>query len=79
MYPDIRGFNMDYAIRRELVQIIGELDNQLVRLKKPVMSNQPIDSDNQSDFEKIINEKCASLSENQQTNVLNNMHIHHIR
>jgi hypothetical protein len=79
MYHDIRGFNVDYAIRRELVQIIGELDNQLVRLKKPVMSNQPIDSDNQSDFEKIINEKCARLSENQQTNVLKNMHIHHIR
>jgi hypothetical protein len=69
---------MDYTIRRELVQIIGEINHQLGTFSKPARDIQTRAAGFQSDFEKIISEKCAQLTDSQKFKVAENMRIHRI-
>ena len=68
---------MDYTIRREMAQIIGAIDYQLGVRGKPV-TPLPAPAGEQSDFEKLIREKCARLTESQRTRVTQSLHIHRI-
>jgi len=70
---------MDYTIKRELTQIYGEIERQLGVLKKPV-KNKPLEmaNSNSGDFEKIINEQYARLTDVQKTSITQKMRIHRI-
>jgi hypothetical protein len=65
-------------IRRELVQIIGEINHQLGAFSKPVRDVQTKATGFQNDFEKLISEKCAQLTETQKFKIAENMRIHRI-
>jgi hypothetical protein len=67
---------MDYAIRRELVQIYGEMERQLGSGSRPVSNIKPYNI--QNDFERIISEKYSKLTDTQKNNVTENMMIHRI-
>jgi hypothetical protein len=67
---------MDYAIRRELVQIYGEMERQLGSGSRSASSIKP--SNIPSDFERIISERCSRLTDTQKNKVTENMMIHRI-
>jgi hypothetical protein len=71
-------FGVDYTIKRELMQIYGEIERQLGALNKPVKSISAKLVNITGDFEKIINEKCAELTEKQKYSIAQKIGVHRI-
>jgi hypothetical protein len=78
MLTEIWGVDVDYTIKRELVQIYGEIERQFGVLSKPVRSAQNKVAAFSGDFEKIISAKCAKLTDTQKFKVAEVMQIHRI-
>jgi len=68
---------VDYTIQRELAQIYGEIERQLGVSSKPLKSLQAKPGNITGDFEKIIREKCAVLTDAQKNSIAQKMRIHH--
>lgn len=69
---------MDYAIHRELFQILGTIEQQLGELSKPVRGMQAKMVYLTGDIEKIINEKYADLTDIQKHSVAETMMVKRI-
>ena len=72
------GVCVDYTIKRELVQIYGEIERQLGTLNKSAKNIQEKMVNVSGDFEKIISEQCARLTEAQKNNIAQKMRIHRL-
>jgi hypothetical protein len=72
------GIGMDYTIKRELMQIYGEIERQFGMLNKPVKSISAKLTNITGDFEKIISEKCATLTESQKYSIAQKMGVHRL-
>lgn len=69
---------MEYTMKRELVQILGEIEHQLGELSKPVRGLQAKMVYLSGDIEKIISDKYAELTDSQKYSVAETMRIQRI-
>jgi hypothetical protein len=69
---------VEYTIKRELVQILGEIEQQLGELSKPVRGFQARLVYLTGDIEKIISDKYAELTDAQKYSVSDKMRIQRI-
>ena len=60
---------LEYTVKRELVQILGAIEQQLGELSKPVRGFQAKMVYFAGDIEKIISEKYAELTDTQKYSV----------
>jgi hypothetical protein len=69
---------MEYTIKRELVQILGEIEHQLGELSKPVRGLQAKMVYLTGDIEKVINDRLSELTDTQKHSVTEIMKIQRI-
>lgn len=69
---------MEYTIKRELVQILGEIEHQTGELSKPVREVQAKMDYLTGDIEKIISDKYTELTDTQKYSVAETMKIQRI-
>lgn len=69
---------MDYTVKRELVQILGAIEQQLGELSKPVRGLQAKIVYLSGDIEKIVSDKYAELTDSQKHSVAETTRIKRI-